>query len=160
MTHCEADITTKNPKRFKKYLNNFKTVRQKIAAVEARDHIRNFQPPISGKLIMKTFNLNPCREIGILKSIGAHKKDILLIFLYESGVLGIIGGIFGLLAGFGIGRIAELIATYYGVSLKIYFGPQLIFGALAFSMIVGMIAGVVPAIQASKLNPVDALRYE
>jgi len=109
---------------------------------------------------MYTSTLERTREIGILKSIGAHKKDILLIFLYESGVLGIIGGIFGLLAGFGIGRIAELIATYYGVSLKIYFGPQLIFGALAFSMIVGMIAGVVPAIQASKLNPVDALRYE
>lgn len=67
MTLCEADITTKNPRRYKKYHNNFKRVREKIIEVEERDRIRNFQPPVSGDEIMTAFSLKPSKEIGIIK---------------------------------------------------------------------------------------------
>ena len=67
LTLCEADITTKNLKKSIKYQNNFKIVRKKIKDVEERDNIRNFQPPITGKIIMNHYNIKPCKEIGLIK---------------------------------------------------------------------------------------------
>lgn len=67
MTLCRADITSKNPEKVRRHLANFDHVREKMSELEARDHIRNFQPPVRGEEIMDIFGLKPCKEVGLIK---------------------------------------------------------------------------------------------
>lgn len=101
------------------------------------------------------------REIGIMKAVGAKRRTITLIFLIESGFFGLFGGIGGIILGLGTAKIAEFaIRTTGSFYLKASMSPWLIIFGLTFSFLIGCAAGYFPARSASKMKPVDALRYE
>ena len=111
---------------------------------------------------MYTSVLERTKEIGTMKAVGAKNSDILMIFLIESGLLGLVGGLIGVAIGLGLSKGAEYIASVHLCTnlFRASTDPVIILGALAFSFIIGSLSGILPAYQASRLNPVDALRYE
>jgi len=110
---------------------------------------------------MYTSVMERTRDIGIMKAVGAKNTDIMLIFLFEAGIIGAVGGIFGALIGIGVGKLVELIAHANGILLlEAHASVGLLLFAFFFSFGTGCIAGLLPAVQASRLKPVDALRYE
>lgn len=110
---------------------------------------------------MYTSVLERTKEIGIMKAIGAKNSDILYIFLFESGFLGLVGGVIGVLFGIGLSKGVEYFAVnMLGTTLlQASVTPTLIVGALVFSFLIGTLSGILPAMNAAKLKPVDALRY-
>ncbi len=110
---------------------------------------------------MITSVIERTKEIGVIKSIGAKNRDIFSIFLFESGFLGFVSGVIGVLIGWGLSSLGGSILSQLGYGfLQPYFSPWLFIGCIAFATLTGAISGIIPAINAAKTNPVDALRYE
>jgi len=100
------------------------------------------------------------KEIGIMKSIGAKNKNILSLFLFEAGLMGLAGGIIGSFFGLSLAYLSTLVVggLFPMIDISITLSIPLLLGVVLFSFLVGTLSGILPAIQASKLNPVDALR--
>ena len=110
---------------------------------------------------MITSVLERTREIGVMKSVGAGNSEIIKIFLFESGFLGLIAGVAGVGIGFAITFTLEQIINTAGWSFISPAYPWILFaGCIAFATLTGALSGLIPAIKASKINPVKALRYE
>lgn len=98
-------------------------------------------------------------EIGIMKAIGATDRDVILIFVIESGFLGFVGGVLGVIIGFALGKVVEFFAASSGMMmLQAYVSPELIIFALLFSILIGVFSGALPARAAAKIRPVEAMR--
>ena len=109
---------------------------------------------------MYTVVLERTKEIGILKAVGASPKKILWLFVIESGILGLLGGAIGIIIGISISKFVEVVATqiFGSVLIQAEISGFLIFGSLSFAFIVGSFSGFLPALQASRLTPVEAFR--
>lgn len=148
---------------FKELLKSFLTILDIVTTVIVG--IAAISLLVGGIGIMNTMYtsvLERTKEIGIMKAIGATNNDVMFLFLIESGLLGLAGGIIGIIIGAGLSSIAAYLAQTLGgfEYLKAAFPWYLIVGALAFSFLVGVASGIFPSRQAARKNPVDSLRYE
>ena len=111
---------------------------------------------------MYTSVLQRTKEIGIMKAIGAKNSHILYLFLVESGLYGVGGGLIGVTIGIGFAKLTEFafVQAVGPAFLVIKIDWILVLGTLGFSFLIGVLSGIAPARRASKLNPVDSLRYE
>jgi putative ABC transport system permease protein len=110
---------------------------------------------------MFTSVLERTKEIGTMKAIGAKNHDILMIFIVNSGLVGLVGGILGVACGAMATSLFPMLGvTMTGGSASIVLSPTLMASGLGIAVVIGVVSGAIPAYRASKLKPVDALRYE
>ena len=156
---AEEDFTVESPE------NTLQTLNDTLFGVQLFISIIAFVSIIVGGIgitnTMYTAVLERTKEIGVMKSIGARNSMIFTLFFIESGFLGFVGGIIGIIFGLLMSHSFALIGRQVLGSelIKADVGIGLVLAALLFSIVVGLMAGVIPALQASKKNPVDALRF-
>ena len=154
----EEDFTVESPEA------NIATLNSTLFAVQLFVYIIAAISIIIGGIgimnTMYTSVLERTKEIGIMKSIGATNGSVFTLFFLESGFLGAIGGLIGILLGAGLAHgLAAIGRLALGTSLlSVSLSPFLLVGALLFSFVIGTVAGILPAHQASKLHPIDALQ--
>ena len=156
----KEDFSVSTPEKFAESFNVILDIVQAVLA-----GIAGISLLVGGVGIMNTMFtavLQRTKEIGIMKAIGAQNKHILYLFLVEAGFYGLGGGLIGVTIGVGFAKLVEaLFKVFIGPAfLSIEINYLLIFATLFFSFVIGILSGFVPAKRASKLNPVDALRYE
>ena len=154
----EEDFTLQSPQNLLNTLNNIILIIQGVLV-----GIAAISLVVGGVGIMNTMYtavLERTKEIGLLKAIGATNQEIMSLFLIESGMLGLFGGIIGVILGYLISKSVEIVAfqIYESFLIRAEFSFLLIIGSLLFSFFIGALSGVFPAGQAAKLKPVEALR--
>lgn len=153
----EEDFTVQTPGQLAETFNSIMNV--VVAVVVGIAVISLLVGGIGIMNTMYTSVLERTTEIGIMKAVGATRNDILYLFILESGALGLVGGVLGVLIGVGIAKLVEYAALMSGiVNFYAVFTPELIGGALAFAFILGTVSGVFPARRAAELAPIDAIR--
>ncbi|MBI2662403.1 ABC transporter permease [Candidatus Woesearchaeota archaeon] len=154
----EEDFTLQSPQNLLNTLNNIILIIQGVLV-----GIAAISLVVGGVGIMNTMYtavLERTKEIGLLKAIGATNQEVMSLFLIESGMLGLFGGIIGVILGYLISKSVEIVAfqIYESFLIRAEFSFLLIIGSLLFSFFIGALSGVFPASQAAKLKPVEALR--
>jgi putative ABC transport system permease protein len=154
----KEDFSIQTPENILSILNNVLLVVQGVLV-----GIAGIALIVGGIGIMNTMYtavIERTKEVGIMKATGARNSQILSLFMVESGMLGLFGGLIGVSLGFTISKTVEIIAfnVFESYLIRASFPPLLLIGALLFAFLVGMFSGIFPARQASKLSPVEAFR--